>query len=143
LPCLPPTRKSCPGTRKVCAPAIRRSGARSRATTRAAETWRWLSGFSVTNRKAELVERPPVKPETESTAGSCWITASAAAIRAFIAAKEVDWSACMVPIKRPVSCSGKNPFGTTANSRMFNRMVSTNPAPTSRAWRNAQRSELS
>src|ERR1051325_3033475 len=37
--------------------------------------------------------------------------------RFFIAWNEVDWSAIIVPDKRPTSCCGKKPFGTPSQAR--------------------------
>ena len=58
-------------------------------------------------------EPPPVKPTTVSTAGS--VCTSCMNWRSFFSIdwKEIDWSAWMPPISRPVSCCGKNPLGMT------------------------------
>ena len=102
---------SCTGFRNRLAPGTWASLGRRRAITWSAEILRSLSGFSVANTKPELVEKPPVKPTTVSTAGS-WRTISTNWLSfRRIAWKEMLWSARMPPMMRPVSCCGKKPLG--------------------------------
>ena len=113
-PCRPPTRMSCTGCRKSCAPGTFASLARSRAIDLVAPIRRARSsGFSATNMRAGLREPPPpVKPSTVATAGigahdvDELLRASAAS-----PGTRCVWSARMLPIRRPVSCCGKKPFG--------------------------------
>jgi hypothetical protein len=72
---------------------------------------RWLSDFSATKTKPELVCPPPVKPTTLSTAGSARMMLMNSRSFSRINWNEMLWSAWMPPIIRPVSCSGKNPLG--------------------------------
>ena len=72
-----------------------------------------LMGFNATNICARLRWPPPVNAVTFSTAGSAMTMAMKLSSFSFIAWNEIDWSARMKPIMRPVSCCGKNPFGTT------------------------------
>ncbi len=69
------------------------------------------SGFSATNMKPELRCAPPVKPTTFSTAGSAPTMRMNSVSFSRIAWNEMLWSAWMPPMRRPVSCCGKKPFG--------------------------------
>lgn len=60
-----------------------------------------------------LIWLPPVKPTTLSTAGSCWTMWMKSASLVRMAWNEIDWSAWTKPIRRPTSCCGKKPLGTT------------------------------
>jgi hypothetical protein len=86
--------------------------ARMRASTASIGS-RSFSGFNVMNICAELRWPPPVKAPTVSTAGSLRTIATRLSTLAFIAWKEIDWSARTKPMRRPESTCGKKPFGTT------------------------------
>jgi hypothetical protein len=58
-------------------------------------------------------EPPPVKPTTESTAGSAFTRFMNWISFCDIDWKEMAWSAWIPPVRRPVSCCGKNPLGMT------------------------------
>ena len=64
--------------------------------------------------KPELFWPPPVKPTTVSTAGSRWTMPMRSSIFWRIARKEMLWSACTMPMMRPVSCCGKKPLAMVA-----------------------------
>ena len=72
---------------------------------------RCLRGFSAMNICAELRCPPPVNAVTLSTAGSASTMPARRFSFSFIAWKEIDWSARTEPMRRPVSCCGKKPFG--------------------------------
>ena len=72
---------------------------------------RSFSGLSETNIVPELREPPPVTAVTVSTAGSARTISTSRLIFCCIAWNELDWSARIQPIRRPVSCCGKKPFG--------------------------------
>ena len=58
---------------------------------------------------------PPVNPMTLPTAGSSVMTPTTACSLCCIAWNDVSCAAWMAPVSRPLSCCGKNPFGTIAN----------------------------
>ena len=92
--------------------------------TRSALILRSLSGFKAMYMLAVLVAPlPPVNAMTLSTAGSLSMVVTSSVSRSFIAWNEVSWSACTAPIKRPVSCCGKNPLGTNMNKKMLRPSV--------------------
>ena len=113
----PPTRMSCTGCSPVWAPGTRASFPRIRAITSSAVTFRWSRSFRPMNSRPVLTvlpppPPPPVKPITVSTAGS-FPTMSTT----FVSFSRMDWNetscaARIPPVRRPVSCCGKNPFGT-------------------------------
>ena len=55
----------------------------------------------------------PAKPTTPETAGSRMMMAANWFSILAIAAKEMSWRAWAAPKMKPVSCSGKKPFGIT------------------------------
>ncbi len=75
------------------------------------------SGFRLSVRLPRLIELQPFETPTveatEATAGSASTTSTTARCRSSIAAKEMSGEASVEPIRMPVSCSGRNPFGTT------------------------------
>ena len=92
--------------------------------------------------KPELVCRPPVKPTTLATAGSCWMMSTNCRSFWLIAWNEMLWSPTIPPISRPVSCCGKKPFGIMTNRATLSAIVPAQDTSTSRAWRSAQSSVL-
>ena len=50
--------------------------------------------------------------DSDATAGSCRIRRASACWRTAISAKETDCGPSEMPWITPVSCTGKNPFGT-------------------------------
>ena len=56
---------------------------------------------------------PPVNPTTLSTAGSELVISANCTSIFCIVWEDVSWSAWIDPLKRPVSCCGKKPLGTT------------------------------
>jgi hypothetical protein len=68
-------------------------------------------GFSVAKRKPPPARLPPLKATTVSMAGSSrtiftiWVSLS------FMAVKLIDWSARRPPLRAPVSCWGRSPWG--------------------------------
>ena len=61
----------------------------------------------------ELPEAAPMNDPSVSTAGSASTTLATLFCSADIASKEMSCAASVIPIINPVSCCGKNPFGTT------------------------------
>jgi hypothetical protein len=61
-----------------------------------------------------LEKPPPTKPFVLSMSGSRRTMSLNCASLTCIAWNEVSWSAWIVPVRRPASCCGKNPFGTFA-----------------------------
>ena len=104
-------RTSWTGTSQRFTPGSFASRTRSRATISPADTPRSFSGFSETNIVPELREPPPVTAVRVSTAGSERTISTSRVIFCCIAWNELDWSARIQPIRRPVSCCGKKPFG--------------------------------
>ena len=88
---------------------------------------RSASGFrSISMRPVFSVGFAPSTPMNEvrlCTAGSCRIARASSRWRSAIAAKEIDWRASEMPCSRPVSCTGKNPFGTTRYSSTVSTSV--------------------
>ena len=75
------------------------------------------SGFRLTVRLPRLIElqpfdTPTVEP-TLATAGSASTTSTTARWRSSIAWNETSGDASVEPIRMPVSCNGRKPFGTT------------------------------
>jgi hypothetical protein len=84
--------------------------------TSSADSLRSLLGLSEMKTKPPLVwpppwEPPPVNPTTVSTAGSACTSFTNSRSFFSMAWKEIDWSAWMPPVRRPVSCCGKKPLG--------------------------------
>ena len=104
-------RTSWTGTNQRFTPGSFAIRARSRVTTSPADTPRSFSGFSTTNIVPELREPPPVTAVSVSTAGSERTISTRRVIFCCIAWNELDWSPRIQPIRRPVSCCGKKPFG--------------------------------
>jgi hypothetical protein len=102
------------GFRKMFAPAIFEVLVRRRVSVSSIEP-RCLSGFSEMNMFAELrapKPPPPMKPVTFSTAGSAMMMSITSVSLSRVALKELDWSARICALTRPVSCVGKKPLGT-------------------------------
>ena len=83
-----------------------------------------------------LLPSTPMNEDRPVTSGSARITLAAACCRSAIAANDTDCGASLMAWIAPVSCTGKNPFGTA----MYSTTVSTSvPTATSRVtgwWRN-------
>ena len=77
---------------------------------------RSLKGFRLISMRPLLrvgfVPSIPMKEERLATAGSRRITRASACWRLAISVKETDWGPSEMPRTRPVSSTGKNPFGT-------------------------------
>ncbi|MNN73918.1 hypothetical protein D3C81_1900750 [compost metagenome] len=58
-----------------------------------------------------------------------------------MAAKEMDWLASVVTAMVPVSCSGKNPLGTTKYNSTVISSVARNTAQVSGRWSSTQSSQ--
>ena len=111
----------------VCTPATFSSGPRSRSITSSDDMPRSDSGFRLSVRLPRLIElqpfdTPTVEP-TLATAGSASITSTTARCRSSIAWNETSGEASVEPIRMPVSCSGRKPFGSTVYSRTVSTMV--------------------
>ncbi|MNE83176.1 hypothetical protein D3C80_1799690 [compost metagenome] len=90
---------------------------RSRAATASAES-RSLIGLRLMKNEPVLLDihlPPPTKPTTFSTAGSWVRICRKRAIFCSSAWKEMLWSATAKPRRRPESCDGRKPLGTTVN----------------------------
>jgi hypothetical protein len=116
-PWRPPPRRSCAENNVVCTPSTFSSGARRRAITSSDDMCRSDNGFRLTVRLPRLIalqpfDTPTVDP-TLATAGSRRITSTAARWRSSIAWNDTSGDARVEPIRMPVSCSGRNPFGST------------------------------
>lgn len=61
----------------------------------------------------ELPEVAPMNDPTVATAGSARTIDATFCCSRVIASKEMSCEASVVPIMIPVSCCGKNPFGTS------------------------------
>jgi len=95
------------------APATFESLPRRRLTIWSALTSRSFLGLRATKTRPVLVvPPPPTEPETALTAGSALTMVTNSRSRPFMAWNEMDWSAWMAPMMRPVSCWGKKPLGT-------------------------------
>ena len=60
-----------------------------------------------------LVPSTPIKDDRLTTSGSFRMASASACWRSAIAAKETEEGASLMPWIRPVSWTGKNPFGIT------------------------------
>ncbi|MCY1352570.1 hypothetical protein D9M69_388770 [compost metagenome] len=106
------------------APGISASFLRRRAATASAES-RWVIGLRLTKNEPVLLDihlPPPTKPTTFSTAGSSLRILRKRAIFCSRAWKEMLWSATAKPRRRPESCCGRKPLGTTENRYTFSAM---------------------
>ncbi len=63
---------------------------------------------------AELPLPAPMNEPRVATAGSAMTISAISFCSSAIAAKEMSCEASVLPNMTPVSCCGKNPFGTTA-----------------------------
>ena len=85
--------------------------------TCSAPSSRPLRGFSMMKSRAVFRVAPPgpppVNPVTLSTPGSLRTMSTTSPSFRSIAWKDTSWAAWIDPERRPVSCWGKNPFGTT------------------------------
>ena len=110
--------------------------------TSTALTPRRASGFRVMRIRpllmVTLVPSTPMNEDRLSTAGSFRITAARACCRAAIAGKEIVCAASEMPWMVPVSCTGKNPFGTTTYSRTVSPRVATATARVAGWWPRTQ-----
>ena len=64
------------------------------------------------NIRPVLVPPPPVNATTASTAGSCMTAFTNRVVFSRMAWNEMFCRAWIMPVSRPVSCSGKKPLGT-------------------------------
>ncbi len=109
---------------------------------------RFSKGFNVTNRLAVFaapapLPEPPVKPATYSTSGSSLMMLTTVDSFSFMLWKETSCSAWIVPRKRPVSVSGKNPLGTTTKRQTLTTNVTAMVPNMKREWRRAHLSVTS
>ena len=78
---------------------------------------RWLRGLRLISMRPELrvalVPSTPMKELRLSTSGSSRMAATSAFWRLAMASKEIDCGASVTAWIRPVSCTGKKPFGIT------------------------------
>ena len=99
---------------------------------------RWRSGLSEMYSVPVLVcaDAPPlpdpVEPTTSCTAGSACTIAIICVNFLLISWNEMPWSACRLPIMRPVSSSGKKPFGMIVISHTFSATVPISSSSTGR-----------
>jgi hypothetical protein len=85
------------------------------------------NGFRLNVRLPRLIELQPFDTPTceptLATAGSRNTTSTTARWRSAIAWNDTSGEAWVEPIRTPVSCSGRKPFGTTVYSRTVSTMV--------------------
>ncbi len=124
-------------------PGMVASLGRSRPITSSAVMRRTRTSLSVMKQLPVLavLRPPPVNAITFSTAGSSLTTLARRATRPAIACDEVDWSARIEPVSRPVSCCGKKPLGTRPYRFMVTAMVASVTASMIQWWSSAQVSE--
>jgi len=137
------TVRSCTGCMKSWMPSTPARVGWSRRMTSVALTPRWASGFRLMRIRplltVTLVPSTPMNDDRLSTAGSFRITAARACCRAAIAGNEIVCDASEMPWIVPVSCTGKNPFGTTTYSITVSPRVATATARVAGWWPSTQR----
>ena len=111
----------------VCTPATFSNGPRRRLITASDEMPRSDSGFRLTKRVPRLIELQPLDTPTVeatvATAGSRSTTSTTSRCRSSIAWNDTSGEASVEPTRMPVSCSGRNPFGSTVYSRTVSTTV--------------------
>ncbi len=101
----------------MLAPVTRENLGRSRCIRSAEPPSRWPRGFK--DRKLKPPPPPPrpplTKPTTVCTDVSRPMMFTKRVNRCLEIWNELDWSACIPPLSRPVSWVGKKPLGTMVN----------------------------
>ena len=137
-------RRSCTDWRNVGAPGMEASGPRRRAITSSDVRVRVSGEVRVMKRRPVLMAfpppppPPPVKPSTAATFSSLAIVLTTSASLSDIDWKEMSWDAWMPPARRPVSCCGKKPFGTTMKSFTLSATVPSVTSSIRNGWRSTQ-----
>ena len=113
--------RSCTGCMYAVMPGTWAVDSASRRITSEAEASRCANGFSVICMrpvfKVALAPSTPMNEARWSTSGSWRMASASACWRLAMASNEVVCVASVMTWIRPVSCTGKNPLGTTPYSR--------------------------
>ena len=101
-----------------------------RRMTSLADRRRTSNGFRLISIRpalsVALAPSTPMKEDNDSTAGSFRMASASACWCCAMAAKDVDCEASVIAWIWPVSCTGKNPLGTTRYSNPVNTRVTAN-----------------